>query len=113
MPKQDLRRTDRRPFRTAVDLSWTEASDELRFTRGRCVDISGSGLRLEVDDPVPARALANVRIPRLHLGGTASIRHVRRVGMKYTVGLQMSQRLSEALSEKVQREQRLTLASPR
>jgi hypothetical protein len=49
----DLRRHSRVPIKTRVDLHWEGQDGTLRVTRACCLDVSESGIRLEVFGEVP------------------------------------------------------------
>jgi len=100
MPKHELRKNERQAFTGLIEVSWTDASGQPMFVRGKCVELSDSGLRMELPVPLPAHITVTLRIASLQLSGPASIRHVRRVGAKYTAGVEMSQRLRDAVSAK-------------
>ncbi|HML18027.1 MAG TPA: PilZ domain-containing protein [Bryobacteraceae bacterium] len=94
MSNKDSRRHRRIPYIGPIQISW-EASGQTRFAQGKCIDISESGLRIEVPAPVPPRANLSVRAERIKLSGSATVKHVARYGSKYILGIEMSQRLGD------------------
>jgi hypothetical protein len=72
-----------------------EASGQTRFAQGKCIDISETGMRMEVPVPVPLRTTVAVRAEKIRLNGSATVRHVARYGSKYILGIEMSQILQE------------------
>jgi hypothetical protein len=87
---KDSRRHRRIPFIGSIQIGW-EASGQARFARGKCIDISESGVRMEVPVPVPMRANVSIHAEKIRLNGSATVRHVERYGSKYILGIEMSQ----------------------
>jgi hypothetical protein len=98
MAHRDLRRNPRTLYSGAVLASWSEPNGDPKFARARCIDLSGDGLRLELPVPITVRTVVSLRFDRIHLSGTASVRHVRRNGMKFVVGFELSQHLSQQVA---------------
>lgn len=67
----------------------------MRFAHVKCVDVSEGGMRVEGPVPVPLRANILLRAERIHLSGSAVVKHVARYGAKYILGLEMSHALQE------------------
>jgi len=59
-------------------------------SRGRLVDISEAGMRVEVPEPLEKLTYLTVRADGLGIHGTASVRSCTRKGLKYVVGLEFS-----------------------
>ena len=95
MRHRDLRRNKRTPYSGAIEVSWLEPNSEPRFARGRCLDLSEDGLRLELPVALPVRTVVTLRFERIQLTGTASVRYLRRAGMKFVLGFEMSQHLRQ------------------
>lgn len=94
MPTKDGRRHKRLPYSGPIRLTWEEPGVGQRFTLGKCLDVSESGLRIEVAVPVPVRAAAALRAERIHFSGTATVKHVDRYGAKYLLGLEFNSGLT-------------------
>lgn len=84
------RREDRHAVDFQVFLSWQSADRSIHRVLGRCVDLSPSGARLEMKDPVEARIHVLVESRQFGRMGMASIRYCARIRMKYDVGLQFN-----------------------
>ena len=67
----------------------------MRFAQAKCLDVSENGMRVEGPVPVPLRTNILVRAERIHLSGSAVVKHVARYGAKYILGLEMSQALQQ------------------
>jgi hypothetical protein len=73
-----------------VELGWSDMHGCGMSARGKCINISESGLRLSLPVPVPAGVYANFRIERMGFGGAGSVRYARRNGVNFIVGLEFS-----------------------
>lgn len=79
------RRFPRQPCSGPVSVAWTIGDD--KFTMGHCVDISISGMCIQVSEPMPIFGRVCLRSDRLSLNGSAIVRHCRRKNSKYLVGV--------------------------
>ena len=85
---KERRRRDRFPVSVKVRAWWTPEGGGIVSLQARCLDISQTGMRLEVDRPVPARSFVHVESTELHLAGTAVVRHCDRGMQRCTLGLE-------------------------
>jgi hypothetical protein len=88
--KKNLRRHPRGPSQGVLKVAWTDGRGNFRRATGKCLDISVSGVRLELSEPVEARTLVHVESAALQIFGTASVRYCERFRLKYLVGLEFS-----------------------
>jgi hypothetical protein len=65
---------------------WTDHTGEPRYARVRIFDMSESGVRLELPEPVEGRAVISVCSDDMKVQGQATVRFCRRQGTKYVVG---------------------------
>jgi PilZ domain len=86
----DLRRHSRSEHAATVRLIWKDRAGVDKFINGRTVDISESGMRIEVPEPIEKRTYVTLQCSDLGLHGAASVRSCARKGMKYVVGLEFS-----------------------
>lgn len=86
--KKEFRKQPRKGFGAPVRIFWQDATGQRRSCVARCLDISETGLRGEVTDPLPTRILVKIQAPEYGLLGMASVRHCRARGMKWTIGLE-------------------------
>ncbi len=86
---RNLRRHTRIEFPGIVRLSW-QVSGNVKFARGRCVDLSESGMRVEVPEAIEVRSYVTVSAEKIRLSANASVRHCVRNGGKFVVGLEFS-----------------------
>jgi hypothetical protein len=88
--KGNLRRQVRTDAKSIVQLVWKDQLGNEKFTKARTLDVSESGLRLEVPERIPERSYVTFRVDDLGLHGTASVRSCNGKGLKYIVGLEFS-----------------------
>jgi len=92
---KDARRHSRIPYLGPIVISWEERG-EPRYARSRCIDVSESGLRLEVPVSIPLRTEISLNAERIKVSGQARVRHVVRCGAKFLIGVEMSHALRSA-----------------
>ena len=90
MPKGTLRRHNRLEVRAPIQLIWKDRNGNDKFTYAYTLDVSESGLRAEVPEPLPERSYVTFRAESLALQGAASVRSCHRQGLKHVVGLEFS-----------------------
>lgn len=83
----DGRRSRRRDALGKIRLSW-ECPYGIRSAGGRCLDISETGLRVELAEPLELRTLVKLQAERYKLPSVASVRYCERKSNKYVVGLE-------------------------
>jgi hypothetical protein len=88
--KSGIRRDDRIPASELVEVTWKDRSGQEKFAKGRTLDISASGMRIEVPEPLDKQTYVALRSNALSLHGTASVRSCTRQAAKYLVGLEFS-----------------------
>jgi len=86
--QHDLRRQARLACAVSVKVRWCDASGNEKFANASALDISQSGVRLKVPEPLPVLACVAVSSEKLKLRGEASVRHCSRLGVNYTAGLE-------------------------
>jgi hypothetical protein len=90
MSEGKMRRHGRTDVRALVQLMWKDRDGNEKFTNAYSLDVSESGMRAEVPEPVPERSYVIIRADKLALHGSASVRSCSRKGTKYVVGLEFS-----------------------
>lgn len=86
----DLRRHTRSTRSAPIQLVWKNRQGIDGFLTGRIIDVSESGIRVEVSDPLEKQTYVTLQAASLGLHGSASVRTCARKGMKYVVGLEFS-----------------------
>ncbi len=89
-----LRRHPRTPYACPVRISWQDSSGAERWARGKCVDISETGLRIELQDEIPIRTSVVLSAESLGISGSAVVKNVSRRGLKHVIGLELTQAAS-------------------
>jgi hypothetical protein len=73
-----------------LQLMWKDRQSIDRFISGNVVDVSESGIRVELRDPLEKQTYVTLQAASLGLQGSASVKSCMRKGMKYVVGLEFS-----------------------
>ena len=82
-----------------VDIGWNDTEGNNKCQRFQAIDVSDSGMQIEMTEPLRERSYVNVRAEKLGVHGTASVRSCVRKGLKYRVGLEFSVSLRSKLLE--------------
>lgn len=89
-----MNRERRRAVRVRLDIpvlvSWTDSYGTQHHARGRCLNASEIGLRLELAEPINTGAYVIVQAERQKLHTSATVRDVITKGFKYRVGIEFS-----------------------
>jgi len=89
--RHDLRRQDRRACDQSITVIWRDPRGEDKFVIAKAVDISESGLRLQMPEALPRQAYLTLRTSKLGLLGSASVRHCTRIGgSKFAIGVEFT-----------------------
>ena len=86
----ELRRHTRSVKSSPVQIIWKDRQGLDKFVNGRILDVSESGMRVEVPEPLDKQTYLTLQSIALGLHGSASVRSCTRKGMKYMVGLEFS-----------------------
>jgi len=86
----ELRRHTRASKTSSIQIVWRDRQGDDKFVLGRIVDVSESGVRVEVPEPLEKQTYVTLHSAGLGLHGTASVRSCTRKGVKYAVGLEFS-----------------------
>ena len=91
-----LKRKDlRRHRRYAVDGSvlqvfWLDPTGKMKMARTRALNISESGMALELPEAAMPMSMIRFQSERFKLLGAGAIRHCRRAGTRYIVGFEFT-----------------------
>jgi hypothetical protein len=86
----NLRRHTRAEKSSPIQLVWKDRTGVDKYVMGRTLDISPSGMRIEISEAIEKQTYVTMQCAGLALHGTASVRSCTRKGMKYIVGLEFS-----------------------
>ncbi len=92
---KDGRRHQRIPYAGPVRISWIGPTGDPAYTIGKCIEVSESGMRVEVPVQIPVRTSLLLNAERIKLSGPATVRHCDRRGAKYALGLELSQTMTD------------------
>ena len=91
MTRRDTRRQERTTTQASATVKWCGAAGEARFTRGKVVNCSDSGICVELGEPIRACSYVLLDAPdlrRVDWGG--AVRHCGPKGMKFRIGLELT-----------------------
>lgn len=71
-----------------VQLYWANSRSGLEMRTGQCMEASAAGLRIRLEKPIPLQTVVNVQSPELRLAGSAVVRHCRKHGAVFEVGIE-------------------------
>lgn len=90
-PKYDLRRKPRIVCDHNLTVVWRDASGYEKYATTSAKDISESGLRMQLPEPLPKMQYLLLRASKLGLCGNASVRYCVRVASnQYSVGVEFT-----------------------
>lgn len=87
---QSLRRHRRTVIPGAIRVGWQAKDGFQKFVRGKCLDVSASGIRVESIEPIPLWTYVTVGADKIGLVANASVRHCVRSGAKYLIGMEFN-----------------------
>jgi hypothetical protein len=93
------RRHSRIPYSGPVRITWQDERGETKFAFAKCLDVSESGLRIEVPITVRLGTYVTLHAERINVRGTASVRNISRSGQKFILGLELSAKLRDTALE--------------
>jgi hypothetical protein len=85
-----LRRQDRIPLRCPVRVTWQDRFGTPKFLLAKAIDISESGVRVELTEAVAPLTPVGVQSDRLRLACSGLVRNCVRCGAKYLVGIEFA-----------------------
>lgn len=89
MESRDRRKEGRVQQGAEVRLSW-DGGGETKYAVTRTYDVSRSGIKVQLLEPIERNTFVRVQGETLKLSGTAVVRNCTRKGFKYWVGLEFS-----------------------
>jgi PilZ domain-containing protein len=84
----DRRRTERFIAEPDVWVAWTDPERGKSHVRGRCLDVSVDGVRVELGLALPIGVAVTIGVPIRRLQKMATVRHCTPAGPYFTVGLE-------------------------
>jgi len=87
--KED-RRHIRHPLPGKVKVHWRTPEGHSFHSPAKCVNISRSGLRLELDRAMPVGTMVHVESPNFRIAGVAYVRHCVPKGIRFVAGIEFA-----------------------
>ncbi len=84
----ERRRTERFIAEPDVWVAWSYPEKGRLHVRGRCLDFSGNGVRVELGRALPVGVAVTVGVPIRRLQKPATVRHCTPAGPYFAVGLE-------------------------
>jgi len=88
--RHDLRRETREACTPAVKIMWCDASGHDKFANATALDVSPSGMRVKVPEPLRVQSSVTLHSVKLKVQGQASVRYCSRFGTSYAAGLEFT-----------------------
>ena len=76
-------------------IFWENEHGLAKYAQAKCLDISQEGLSIEVGEPIPVRSILSLRVERIDVSGSATVRHISWRRCKHILGLNLSQTLEQ------------------
>jgi hypothetical protein len=94
LKRKDLRRHRRYAVDSGVlQVSWLDISGAMKMARTRAVNISEGGIALELPEAAMPQSMIRFQSDKYKVRGAGAVRHCRRVGAKFIVGLEFTEGL--------------------
>lgn len=90
--EESRRKEERRAFDGVVTLSTSSEASEQKFIRGRAVDFSKSGARIQSPEALDVGSQVYLRADSFGLMGMAKVRYCQQKAAGYVVGLELEKR---------------------
>jgi len=94
-----VRRKDLRRFRRylvdagILQVSWLDVTGKMKMTRTRALNISSTGIALELPEAAMPLSMVRFQSDRFKVRGAGAVRHCHRKGNKFIVGLEFTEGL--------------------
>src|SRR2546421_7133564 len=94
LKRKDLRHHRRYALDAGViKVSWLDLQGEMKMARTRGLNISEGGIAIELPEAALPLSLVRFQSDRFNVRGAGYVRHCRRAGSKFIVGLQFAEGL--------------------
>lgn len=88
--KLNERRHSRFALPGKIKLHWRTAEGHSFHLPAKCVDISRSGLSLEIERAIPVGTMVQLESPDFRIAGVAYIRHCAPKAIRFVVGIEFA-----------------------
>ena len=94
LKRKDLRRHPRYAVDSGVlQVCFLDLTGNMKMTRTRAVNISEGGIAIELPEAAMPLSMVRFQSDRFKVRGQGAVRHCRRVGSKFVVGLEFTEGL--------------------
>ena len=83
------RRAPRKAIQAGADLQWNAAGGDKRLESCRVIDMSDTGVRIEIPEELQLQHHVLVRMPEMNFSALAQVKHCEWTANAYTVGLSL------------------------
>ena len=91
LKRKDLRKHRRYTVRdSTLRVSWLDAKGQLKMAHVKVLNVSEGGMALELPEAPLTNSMIRFQSERHKLVGSAALRHCRKVGVKYIVGVEFT-----------------------
>lgn len=84
----DLRRENREAKKGRIRVGYTDQLGEYKVCEAPVLDVSETGMRVELPDPLKVGSRVGLQPGTLNVCGTGQVKHCRLKSARYTIGLQ-------------------------
>ncbi|SRR5581483_4134833 len=92
----DKRTYERTRLRGSIEFTWVDPDGNACSALGNCINISPTGLCVELPCEIPVGAQLEVRTKTVDLPGPLTVRNCRRCGPWFRIGLQFANLLIDS-----------------
>lgn len=94
LKRKDLRRHRRYAVDSGIlQVYYLDASGKMKMTRTRALNVSEGGIAFELPEAAQPLSMVRFQSEKYKLFGSGAVRHCRRVGSKFVVGLEFTEGL--------------------
>jgi hypothetical protein len=94
LKRKDLRHSRRYALDAGVlKISWLDVTGSMKMARTRGLNISEGGIAIELPEAALPLSLVRFQSDRFNVRGAGYVRHCRRAGSKFIVGLEFAEGL--------------------
>ena len=80
----------RHPLISPIQVSWQDQAGVERQDRGRCLDVSKGGLKMELLQPIEIGASIRFYVVHSNIAGAGSVRYCHAAGSRYVIGVEFT-----------------------
>ena len=94
LKRKDLRQSRRYALDAGtIKVSWLDVTGAMKMTRTRGLNISEGGIAIELPEAAMPLSLVQFQSDRFNIRGAGYVRHCRREGSRFVVGLEFAEGL--------------------